>query len=60
VNISILAITALGSVQFIQFHRIHYKSKRPVRYRTSHSAIYIAHFRYLPKRKWKIFGDGLQ
>ena len=30
-----------SSVQFIQFHQIHYKSKRPTGYRTSHSAIYI-------------------
>ena len=32
-------------VQFIQFHQIHYKSKRPTGYRTSHSAIYM--YRYL-------------
>ena len=30
-----------SSVQFIQFHQIHYKSKRPTGYRISHSTIYI-------------------
>ena len=41
--IPILCLKSLNisSVQFIQFHQIHYKSKRPIIYRTSHSAIYI-------------------
>jgi len=30
-----------SSVQFIQFHKIHYKSVRPVGYRTSHNAICV-------------------
>jgi len=33
--------THFSSVQFIQFHQIHYKSKRPIGYRISHSTIYI-------------------
>jgi hypothetical protein len=36
-----IVYTLLISVQFIQFHQIHYKSKRPIGYRTSHSAIYV-------------------
>ena len=27
-------------IQFIQFHHIHYKSKRPIGYRISHSTLY--------------------
>jgi hypothetical protein len=29
-----------NSIQFIQFHQIHYKSKRPIGYRISHSTLY--------------------
>ena len=34
-------LVQFSSVQFIQFHQIHYKSERPTGYRTSHSAIYV-------------------
>jgi len=37
----VLFFVQFSSVQFIQFHQIDYKSKRPIGYRISHSIIYI-------------------
>jgi hypothetical protein len=37
----------LSSFQFIQFHQIHYKSKRITRYRTCHYNIYLYIYIYI-------------
>jgi len=41
-----LSTVQFSSFQFIQFHQIHYKSKRPTGYRISHSTIYIYRYNF--------------